>query len=90
MNKRKKYTVEIFSDHYLLASDDSEENVLQVSSMIDDLMRDIANKSGNRDHKKIAILAALQVGSLLLKAESLHNDINTTHHRLIELVESAL
>lgn len=90
MNEARKYTVEIFGDHYVLMSDDPEENILKVSKMLDSFMQDIAKRSGSKDTKRIAILAALQVGNLLLQAQSLQKETHTVQRKILQRVESVL
>ncbi len=61
METLKKYKVSIFGESYTLVSDEREEHVLLSAQQIDCLMRDLAEKTGLADTKRIAVLAALQV-----------------------------
>jgi len=74
MNKmnieKKKLRIEIFNDQYSLVSDEREQDVLKASQVVDKLMREIADKSGLHDDKKIAVLAALQIANKIVNLEN--------------------
>jgi len=71
MNKeKKKYTVTIFGDQYTLVSDEAQEHIMRVASLVDSLMQGIAETSKVSDTKKIAVLASLQMAEKLLSLET--------------------
>jgi len=85
--EKKNIKIEIFGDHYSLLSDEDEKDVLSAAKLIDSLMKDIADRSGLYDQKKIAVLAALQISSKLIRLESSIKKYETTYNNIIELIE---
>lgn len=70
MNKeKKKYTVTIFGDQYVLVSDEGREHVMKIASLVDSLMHDIADASSLSDAKKVAVLANLRMADTILTLE---------------------
>jgi cell division protein ZapA (FtsZ GTPase activity inhibitor) len=65
----KSYKVSILGDQYSLVSDEPEGHIMQSALMVDSLLREIAEKSGSADTKKVAILAAIQLASRLVYAQ---------------------
>jgi len=68
--EKKKYTVTIFGDPYVLVSDEVQEHVMRVAAQVDSLMNDIASASKLSDAKRIAVLASLQILDKLLALEA--------------------
>lgn len=62
--EKKKYKIDIFDEEYVLISDEAEPLIHNAALFVDKTMREI-QKSGIRDAKKIAVLAALRCASLL-------------------------
>lgn len=62
----KKYKARIFGELYPIVSDEEESFIIEVVSKVDELMKDIAEKSDSTDSKKIAVLAALKASEELL------------------------
>ena len=62
----KKYKARIFGELYPIVSDEEESFIIEVVSKVDELMKDIAEKSDYTDSKKIAVLAALKASEELL------------------------
>jgi len=69
MNEKKNYKVQIFEEHYVLTSDESETLVLKAAEMVDACMKDISHHSTITDSKKIAVLSALRIAEKLLHFE---------------------
>ena len=70
MNKeKKKYTVTIFGDQYVLVSDEVQEHVMRVAALVDSLMNQISEGAKLSDAKKIAVLASLQLADKLVLLE---------------------
>ena len=87
INKTKNYRVTIFGDQYNLISDESEERVLEMAALVDTLMKEIADKSKLSDAKKVAVLTALKIASLL---ESERDANNVYKEKLIGRIEKEL
>ena len=57
----KKYKVRIFGEIYVIVSDEQEQFIAEMVTAVDELMKEISQKShGGLDAKKIAVLAALK------------------------------
>jgi cell division protein ZapA (FtsZ GTPase activity inhibitor) len=69
MNEKKSYKVQIFEEHYVLVSDESEAFVLKAADMVDSFMKEISHQSNITDAKKIAVLSALRIAEMLLDFE---------------------
>ncbi len=87
----KTYKVSILNEMYSFVCDDSEEHLTHVASLVDSLMKEIAKSASLVDEKRIAVLAALRLGSQLVHLESeltkKHQDEN---QRLIDLIDRQL
>lgn len=68
--EKKKYTVTIFGDQYVLLSDEESKHVMHVTSLVDSIMREITEKSKLSDTKKIAVLTSLQLADRCLSLEA--------------------
>lgn len=74
MNEKKSYKVQIFEEHYVLSSDESEALVLQAVAMVDQAMKDVSQHFAITDVKKIAVLSALRIANQLLHCECEQSD----------------
>jgi len=90
MSNVKQYKVTIFGDHYSLMSDESEESILKAASMVDSMMKEIADKSKIQDGKKVAVLAALRVASFLTTLESERESVKRHYQKLNDLIDPEL
>ena len=76
----KKYKARIFGELYPIVSDEEESFIIDVVSKVDELMKEISEKSDSTDSKKIAILAALKASEeLLLLQEMLLQERNQSN-----------
>ncbi len=73
MNEKKSYKVQIFEEHYVLSSDQSEALVVKAAEMVDASMKEISHHFALTDAKKIAVLAALRIADRLLHCEREHS-----------------
>jgi cell division protein ZapA (FtsZ GTPase activity inhibitor) len=69
--EKRKYSVDIFGQEYVLISDEAESLITKAAALVDATMREI-QKAGLSDKNKLAILAALRIASLL-ESERLSN-----------------
>jgi cell division protein ZapA (FtsZ GTPase activity inhibitor) len=74
MNEKKSYKVQIFEEHYVLSSDESEALVLKTAEIVDLAMKEISHHFAISDVKKIAVLSALRIASKLLHNERENDD----------------
>lgn len=70
MNEKKSYKVQIFEEHYVLSSDESEAVVLKAAELVDLAMKEISHSFAITDVKKIAVLSALRIANKFLHYES--------------------
>jgi cell division protein ZapA (FtsZ GTPase activity inhibitor) len=73
MNEKKSYKVQIFEEHYVLSSDESEALVVKAAEIVDLAMKEISHHFAITDVKKIAVLSALRIASKLLHGEREYN-----------------
>ena len=88
--KPKTYKVSIFNEMYSFVSDDSEEHLLRAATLVDSLMKEIAQSATLVDEKRIAVLAALRMSSQLVSLESRMVKQQEDNKRLIDLIDSQL
>ncbi len=69
MNEKKSYKVQIFEEHYVLSSDESEALVMKAAEMVDLSMKEVSHQCAHVEAKKIAVLAALRIAGKLLSLE---------------------
>ncbi len=89
-NEKKSYKVQIFGDDYTLISDESEQHIRKSAQLIDSLMTTIAHDSSINDPKKIVVLAALRIASVLLDIEQAAEEDDRKKAALIEDIEKEL
>ena len=90
MNKAESYNVSIYDDEYALLSDEPKEFVTRAATQVDEAMREIAEKTGLKDSKKIAVLAALRMASQLTKVESERAVAQEEKEKLIDQIDQEL
>ena len=90
MNEKRSYKVTIFGDQYTLVSDESQDSILESATLLDSLMKDIAEKSKIADAKKVAVLAALRIANSLVHTESVVEAYANKEQRLTDFVDQAL
>ena len=93
MNKekvKKKYKVTIFGDSYFLVSDELEEHLVAAAQLVDNLMRQIAEKSQTTETKRIAVLVALQLASQTFESKEVIGYCQEKSNKLLELINTAL
>jgi len=87
MNEAKSYKINILDDQYALISDESEDRVQCLAKHVDMVMRDIAIKAQGASHKKIAVLAALQIASKFRALEEQLQQVESVQARLSNLID---
>lgn len=66
---RNAVRVTIFNQSYSLVASDEAGEVEALARQIDDLMNDIAHRSGASDHNRVAVLACLHLADRLRAIE---------------------
>ncbi len=89
-NEKKIYNVHIFDDHYNLVSDESERLVAESASLIDSLMREIAENSTVANPKRVAVLAALRIASDLIRIKGEVKQRSREEEELVEVIDRIL
>ena len=90
MDMVKKYKASIFGELYTLVSDETEDVLLDCARQVDALMRELAEKSGLADSKKIAVLAAMQFACELKNCQRALENARYTELRLVERIDQEL
>ena len=80
----RKYKFSIFGEQYSFVGDEHDEHVDAAARLLDELMRDIAEKTHAIDTKRIAVLAALQLSSRVQEMEKQMNLCTKVHDALLE------
>jgi cell division protein ZapA (FtsZ GTPase activity inhibitor) len=90
MNEKKSYKVQIFEEHYVLSSDESETLVMKAAEMVDASMKEISHHCSQIDAKKIAVLTALRIAGTLLNLEREQNEDHQKQIALKNYIEQEL
>lgn len=69
MSERKTVRVTIFNQTYALAATDEDGEVEALAHSIDELMTSIAQRAGNVDQNRVAVLACLHLADRLRSME---------------------
>lgn len=85
----KKYRARIFGEVYAIVSDEPEDIILEAVKIIDNSMREIADKSQNLDAKKIAVLTALKIAVRALSIESAFKQEKQLSSRIMNVLDSS-
>jgi len=82
--------VHIFNQSYTLLADGDPAEVEMVAHEIDELMANIANRSGTGDSTRVAVLACLHLADKLRSTETQLRAIEDKSARIADLLEHAL
>ena len=85
--EKKKYTMTIFGDQYVLVSDEAQEHVMKITMFVDSLMQEIAQATKLSDAKKVAVLAALQIADKFIALEAEAEKKKLWQERLISQID---
>ncbi len=66
----QKYKVSLFGEVYSLVTDESESSLMNSASLVDHLMKELAQKTRCTDTKRLALLVALQLAQQQLSDQS--------------------
>lgn len=88
MNNIKKFRATIFGESYVLISDQPDEHLSLVESLVDNKIKSIAKKSQSDDPKKLAVLAALQIASELLYSKQSLINYGEKSQKLLDMISS--
>lgn len=79
-SQRKRTSVDIYGQQYIIIGTESQSHIRLVASMVDEKMREISSKNPNLDSSKLAVLTAVNVTNDYLKAleelERLETELN--------------
>ena len=92
--ERKTVRVTILNQTYTLAATDEGDEVEILGQMVDELMTSIAQRAGNMDSQRIAVLACLHMADRLRTIErelaSLKHRVDETTRDLSLLLDQAI
>jgi cell division protein ZapA (FtsZ GTPase activity inhibitor) len=86
----QSYSVVILGDTYIIASDESEEHVVDAANYVHMLMQEYGGKMPHVPLKTIAIFAALKLASTALKQEATLKTQSSAHDSLLLLIEGQI
>jgi cell division protein ZapA len=93
-SERKTVRVTIFNQTYTLAPTEDAREVETLGQTVDELMTSIAQRAGNMDSQRIAVLACLHLADRLRTAErelaSLKGRVDEKTRRLSLLLDEAM
>lgn len=67
-NQKKRTSVDIFGQQYVIIGDEGQNHIRLVASMVDEKMREISSKNPNLDNSNLAVLTAVNAVNDYLKA----------------------
>ena len=85
---KKKYRARIFDETYSIVSDEKETLILEAVRIVDNIMREIAEKSDGLDARKIAVLTALKIATRTLNVESVMEQEKRLSSRILNVLDS--
>ena len=83
----KRYTVSILGDSYTLLSDESEIDVLQATSRVDAIMKELTEKIPHVSNYDKAILATLNLALRIVALESERENSQISLAKMIDSLE---
>lgn len=86
----KSYKVVISGEEYSLVSDEGEARVAQAAQMVDEIIEQLSSQAAGLDRRKIAVLSALQIASLLLQNQDLIAQQKEQESKLVSLIDDKL
>lgn len=86
----QNYAVVILGDTYTIASDESENHVIDAANYVHILMQEYVEKMPHIPLKTIAVFAALKMASTVLKHENVLHEQAMKHDSLLLLIESQI
>lgn len=79
-SQRKRTSVDIYGQQYIIIGTESQSHIRLVASMVDEKMREISSKNPYLDSSKLAVLTAVNAVNDYLKAleeiERLETELN--------------
>lgn len=80
---KTNHEVFILGDRYTLMSDESAESVIALAQKVDAVMQEIASKTGLKDARRVAVLAAVK---LMHQLQELEKNLQQKHHEESQLI----
>lgn len=91
MNKEnKKYKVSILGESYSIVSDEDQNLITQAAQLVDLRMEEIDQLAVISEPKKIAVLAALQIASELVRLKAQADQAKLHQKALVDIIDQAL
>ncbi len=86
----KKYKITIFGDSFTIVTDESEEHIMHAALRVETQMKELAERLGATDVKRLAMLASFQIVSKLLHLELYLEQENQLASKLHAEIDKAL
>jgi cell division protein ZapA (FtsZ GTPase activity inhibitor) len=88
MNEKRILKLSIFNKEYVIMTDEKDEHIYSAARILDDMLRNIANNVNFTNEGKIAVLAALQLATDIVKQKEKKEASESKLSNLIDLLES--
>lgn len=89
-DKVKNFKVSILDEDYFLLSDESEEHIKNAALLVDNYLRQVAEKSPDTNLKHIAVLVALRLASNSIKTQDLVRQCEYRQTKIIDFINNEL
>lgn len=66
---QKNLKISVFGKNYLISTDEESSNILEAARIVDDLMRDKAERAPVHGEGQLAVLVALEIATDLVKKQ---------------------
>lgn len=86
----KKYEITILGDSYTVVSDQNKEHVQLIACKVDEIIKEISQKSPHLEPRKAAVLAALRIASMLLNVEHDLKNVKSKSQALLNKLDEEL
>jgi cell division protein ZapA len=87
---REPVRVHIFNQTYSLLTESDPREVQEIAHQVDELMSNIAGRTGSGDSARIAVLACLHLADKLRNAERVLQKYEDKSEKITELLEQTL
>lgn len=86
----KKYEITILGESYTLVSDQGERNVQLAACKVNESIQEIMQKAPHLEQKKIIVLTALKIASMLTATEQSLEDMKDKSQTLLDRLDRDL
>jgi cell division protein ZapA (FtsZ GTPase activity inhibitor) len=89
-NKNKNYKISIGGTIYSVITDEPESHVLRAAELVDILMQEALQGSGNKEQAKVAVLVALRLASKVVALEATMQQYTLAHNVIAKSLDQLM